>query len=121
AAEGVLAPAAQLTSGREAYLTRGEETLTEQLGDMADSLGDLTFEEEEDGSVDLSDSAAAGSDDAPIVRFINKILLDAIRQGASDIHFEPYETTYRIRFRVDGMLHDVAHPPFSMRTRMAAR
>lgn len=119
--EGVLAPVDQLTSVLEAYLTSGEETLTEQLGDMADSLGDLTFEEEEDGSVDLSDSAAAGSDDAPIVRFINKILLDAIRQGASDIHFEPYETTYRIRFRVDGMLHDVAHPPFSMRTRMAAR
>lgn len=119
--EGVLAPVDQLASVLEAYLTSGEESLTERLDDMAEGLDDLTFEDEEDTSVDLTGNNAGGSDDAPIVRFINKILLDAIRQGASDIHFEPYETTYRIRFRVDGILLDVAHPPFSMRTRMAAR
>ncbi len=65
--------------------------------------------------------ASQSSEDAPIVKFVNKILLDAIRQRASDIHFEPYETLYRVRFRVDGMLIEVARPPFAMRHRIAAR
>lgn len=120
--EGVLAPVDQLISMLDAYLTDSEDTLSEQLGDMASSLEELCFENEEDSRVDLSNSLdELPSDDAPIVKFINKILLDAIRQGASDIHFEPYETTSRVRFRVDGILHDVAQPPFSMRLRIAAR
>jgi type IV pilus assembly protein PilB len=53
----------------------------------------------------------ADVEDAPIVRFINKVMLDAIKRGASDIHFEPYERTYRIRFRLDGVLKEVATPP----------
>jgi len=60
-------------------------------------------------------------EDAPIVVFINKILLDAIKKGASDLHFEPYEKTFRIRFRVDGILAEVASPPVSLAARMAAR
>jgi type IV pilus assembly protein PilB len=60
-------------------------------------------------------------DDAPIVVFINKILLDAIKKGASDLHFEPYEKAYRIRFRVDGILTEVAKPPVALSSRMAAR
>ena len=60
-------------------------------------------------------------EDAPIVVYINKILLDAIKKGASDLHFEPYEKSYRIRFRVDGILTEVAKPPISLASRMAAR
>ncbi len=73
-------------------------------------------DEPEVGSVDRSDV-----EDAPIVRFINKIMLDAIRRGASDIHFEPYERSYRIRFRLDGVLKEVAAPPVQLAIKMAAR
>ncbi|MBY6187781.1 type IV-A pilus assembly ATPase PilB [Marinobacter hydrocarbonoclasticus] len=61
------------------------------------------------------------SDDAPIVVFLNKIMTEAIRKGASDLHFEPYENEYRIRFRIDGMLHTVNTPPVSLGPRIAAR
>ena len=57
----------------------------------------------------------------PVVRFINKVLLDAIRKGASDIHFEPYETRYRIRYRLDGVLKNVAGPPIQMSRRLSSR
>jgi type IV pilus assembly protein PilB len=60
-------------------------------------------------------------DDAPVVRFVNRALLDAINRGASDLHFEPYEKTYRVRFRQDGILHEVVKPPASMAGRIAAR
>ncbi len=62
-----------------------------------------------------------GKDDAPIVIYINKILTDAIRKGASDLHFEPYEKRYRIRFRIDGLLHEVSEPPISLSGRISAR
>jgi len=75
-------------------------------------LGTSTAEEEE-----TPDAA----DDTPIVRFVNKILLDAIRQGASDIHFEPYEKDYRVRFRTDGILREVVSPPRNLAPRLAAR
>ena len=68
--------------------------------------------------------AAVGRDDvedAPIVRFVNKIMLDAIRQGASDIHFEPYEKYYRIRLRMDGVLREVAQPPVQLSPKLSAR
>lgn len=60
-------------------------------------------------------------EDAPIVRFVNKIMVDAIRRGASDIHFEPYEKTYRIRYRMDGVLKEIAQPPVQLATKLAAR
>ncbi|MGL5024522.1 MAG: type IV-A pilus assembly ATPase PilB [Shewanella oncorhynchi] len=67
------------------------------------------------------ESAGEASDDAPIVIYINKILTDAIRKGASDLHFEPYEKRYRIRFRIDGILHEVSEPPISLAGRLSAR
>ena len=67
------------------------------------------------------DDSKGGEDDAPIVVFINKILLDAIKKGASDLHFEPYEKAFRIRFRIDGILSEIARPPVSLSSRMAAR
>jgi type IV pilus assembly protein PilB len=64
---------------------------------------------------------ASEVDDAPVVRFLQKMLLDAISEGASDLHFEPYEKFYRIRFRVDGVLREVAQPPLAIRERLISR
>lgn len=89
------------------------------IGDMLDEDYeniDISSGEEEQNTVDDSDI-----DDAPVVRFVNKVLLDAINKGASDIHFEPYEKTYRVRFRQDGVLHEVANPPITLANRLAAR
>jgi type IV pilus assembly protein PilB len=90
------------------------------LGDMDDEdfddLDDL--EVAEDGPQDQDDSDV---DDAPVVRFVNKCLLDAIKKGASDLHFEPYEKMYRVRFRIDGVLQEVAKPPMSLNMKIAAR
>jgi type IV pilus assembly protein PilB len=68
-----------------------------------------------------SDATRDDVDDAPIVRFVNKIMLDAIRKSASDIHFEPYEKYYRIRLRIDGVLREIAQPPVQLATKLAAR
>lgn len=90
------------------------------LGDMDDDdfddLDDL--EVAEDGPQEQDDSDV---DDAPVVRFVNKVLLDAIKKGASDLHFEPYEKSYRVRFRIDGVLQEVAKPPMSLNMKIAAR
>lgn len=67
------------------------------------------------------DSIGAEAEDQPIITFINKMLHDAIRKGASDLHFEPYEKSYRIRFRIDGILHEVASPPVALSMRLSAR
>ncbi len=96
------------------------------LDDADDALGDLEDESLENIDIsadggDLKEDDASDADDAPIVRFINKIMLDAIKLGASDIHFEPYEHLYRIRYRTDGVLHEVANPPTNLAPRLAAR
>jgi len=70
---------------------------------------------------ETEEDADPAVDETPVVRFINKVLLDAIRRGASDIHFEPYETSYRIRYRLDGMLSSVASPPIQMSRRLSSR
>ncbi|MBA6418158.1 type IV-A pilus assembly ATPase PilB [Pseudomonas sp. 5Ae-yellow] len=89
------------------------------LGDMSDAdLDDLDIQSvTDDDKKDMSND----SDDAPIVRFVNKMLLDAVRMGSSDLHFEPYEKTYRVRFRTDGILHEVSKPPQQLGVRIAAR
>lgn len=74
---------------------------------------------DEDG--DSSGVDATGGEDAPVVKFVNKVLIDAIKRGASDIHFEPYETAYRVRFRMDGMLRAVASPPIKLNPRISSR
>ncbi|KKO49065.1 general secretion pathway protein GspE [Arsukibacterium sp. MJ3] len=87
-------------------------------GDAADwDLGSMGIieEVEEEGGVQTD------KEDQPIIAFINKMLLDAIRKGASDLHFEPYEKMYRIRFRIDGILHEMANPPVALATRLSAR
>lgn len=74
-----------------------------------------------DTSMHHSNTADSSSDDEPVVKFVKRIILDAIEQGASDIHFEPYEQAYRIRYRQDGLLIVVATPPYSLSSRLAAR
>jgi len=85
---------------------------------------------DEDLSVEFSDdetqkaaveAAASEVDDAPVVKFIQKVMLDAISDGASDIHFEPYERFYRIRFRIDGELREITQPPLVLREKIASR
>lgn len=74
-----------------------------------------------DSSIHDSNTADSSSDDEPVVKFVKRIILDAIEQGASDIHFEPYEQAYRIRYRQDGLLIVVATPPYILSSRLAAR
>lgn len=88
------------------------------------ALNDGDFENLDDLEIGPQIEAAAESsevDDAPVVRFVNKVLLDAIKRGASDLHFEPYEKIYRVRFRVDGMLSEIAKPPLALAGKIAAR
>ena len=97
-------------------------SILERLNSGTDAFegldGDLELEEENPQKEE--DEAEAG-DEAPIVRFVNKMLLDAIRMGSSDLHFEPYEKRYRIRYRTDGVLHEVASPPINLAGKIAAR
>ncbi len=90
--------------------------LTEEEGVDLEALEVTGGEDELDDKVTRDDV-----EDAPIVKFINKLLLDAIRRGASDIHFEPYEKTYRVRFRMDGVLKEIAQPPVQLATKLSAR
>ena len=97
------------------------------LDDSADAFGDLgdddgldnldVVETKKDDDANIAD----GADDAPVVRFINQMLLSAIKKGASDLHFEPYEKSYRVRFRVDGVLQGIAKPPIGLGPKLAAR
>ena len=83
------------------------------------SLDNLTVDAP--GEADAADGSRIDSDDAPVVRFVNKVMLDAINKGASDIHFEPYEKSYRVRLRQDGVLREVAAPPAGLGMRLSAR
>ena len=96
------------------------EATDTSLGDMGDS--DLEdFDDVEIGSAEPDATADTEVDDAPVVRFINKCMLDAIKRGASDLHFEPYEKIYRVRFRIDGVLQEVSRPPLALAGKIAAR
>ncbi|MFO7594238.1 MAG: type IV-A pilus assembly ATPase PilB [Pseudomonadota bacterium] len=93
------------------------DTSMDDLGD--ESLEDLDISAEDDEQD--NDPKDNEIDDAPVVRFVNKVLLDAINKGASDIHFEPYEKRYRVRTRLDGMLSEIASPPIQLAGKISAR
>jgi type IV pilus assembly protein PilB len=99
-------------------LEQVDTAMPELAGDdfELDSLEVTSDEDAIDEGVERADV-----DDAPIVRFVNKVMLDAIKRGASDIHFEPYERSYRIRFRLDGVLKEVASPPVQLAIKLSAR
>ncbi len=88
-------------------------------GDLAAEDGDLEVVEDEE-EIDL-ESLVASVEEAPVVKFVNMMLMDAVKKGASDIHVEPYEKFYRVRFRIDGVLHEVMKPPLSMKDAITSR
>ncbi|KXZ66501.1 type IV-A pilus assembly ATPase PilB [Acinetobacter venetianus] len=104
-----------------------EKLIEQQFGDT----GSFDFGDGEDFDLEGIDVETAASqeeedtsnqsDESPIVKYINKLLIDAIRMGASDLHFEPYEKMYRVRYRVDGVLRQIANPPLQMANRLASR
>jgi type IV pilus assembly protein PilB len=109
--------------------TQLTEAIERALDNPSQAMGALLDEDLENIDITAGEEAApqeAASpqgvdDDAPIVRFVNRVMLDAINRGASDIHFEPYEHYYRVRFRLDGILTEIAKPPIAMAPRIAAR
>ena len=96
------------------------ESVEDTLRSLATDDINLDFLDE-DSSGKADDATSQEIDDAPVVRFLQKMLLDAINDGASDIHFEPYEKYYRIRVRVDGVLREVATPPLAIKDKIASR
>ncbi|MFW1676771.1 type IV-A pilus assembly ATPase PilB [Pontibacter sp. JAM-7] len=115
--EAVIVEQDKLLRTIDAFLDTQDQT----LDGLEDSDLDNLELEDTEASTDEDDDAGNGADDAPIVRFVNKVLLDSIKNGASDIHFEPYERSYRIRSRIDGILQEVAKPPSNLASRLSAR
>jgi type IV pilus assembly protein PilB len=114
--EAVLVEDDKLTQAIERALEASDNKLTELGGDDLGNLDDLEVSDERPDEREDSDI-----DDAPVVRFVNKVLLDAIRKGASDLHFEPYEKIYRVRLRIDGDLGELAKPPVALANKIATR
>ena len=118
--EAVLVEEDKLSAMVAKLLEEQEDAMDDMMGDDdMDNLDDLDFADPDADRKE--DDADSGVDDTPVVRFINKILLDAIKKGASDIHCEPYEKSYRVRLRIDGILREVAKPPIAMSPKLAAR
>lgn len=111
--EAVIVEEHKLASLR-ARVMDGNSALSEGLDESFDLEVD-----DPSASGDMDDES--GLDETPVVRFVNKVLLDAIKKGASDIHIEPYEKIFRVRFRIDGVLQEVVHPPLAMAGRLTAR
>jgi type IV pilus assembly protein PilB len=101
--------------------------LIEKISEATDNamsvlnVEDLNLDFTDDETVAEQESAGFEIDDAPVVRYLQKIMLDAINSGASDIHFEPYEKFYRIRYRRDGILYEIAQPPLAIKEKVASR
>lgn len=103
-------------------LTKLTESVSSTLSNLSVSDDfDLDALNEANPDEIAPDAGVAEVDDAPVVRFIQKMLVDAINEGASDIHFEPYEKYYRIRFRTDGILREISQPPLALKEKIAAR
>jgi len=100
------------------YLHKLAQDSDEDFSPSPNEVDDTRLEAAEE---DLGFSETSDSEEAPIVRFLQKVLKDAIRLGASDLHFEPFEKFYRIRFRVDGVLREIAQPPMSIKEKLASR
>ena len=115
--EAVLVEEDQLRKAIESALEALDTTMTELMDADLDNL-DISAGDDDNKGGDVSESDI---DDTPVVRFVNKVLLDAINTGASDIHLEPYEKTFRVRFRSDGVLHEITSPPHSLAMRIIAR
>ena len=115
--DAILVDDAKLRAAIDRYLESHDST----MGDLEDA--DLEGVETEGGDHEDDDGSVSTTevDDAPIVKYVNKMLLDAIRGGASDIHFEPYEKAYRVRYRTDGILKEVSRPSIKLAPKISAR
>lgn len=113
--EPVLVEEDKLAEIIERYLDSQDNAMDHLTGGDEDVDLDLEV------PTDVEEEEEDGPDETPIVRFVHKMLLDAIKKGASDLHFEPYEKSYRVRFRTDGILREVADPPVALGSRLAAR
>jgi type IV pilus assembly protein PilB len=103
------------------FVTRALEAVDTSMQDLNDDDFDLEGLEISGGDEIDDDSDSSEIDDAPVVKFVNKVLLDAIKKGCSDVHFEPYEKIYRVRTRLDGALRTVAQPPVMLSPKVSAR
>ena len=101
----------------EKFGQSAEQNLNELVGE---DLDNIDFAEVDIDAAPV-DAATTDIDDAPVVKFLQKMLIDAINMGASDLHFEPFEKFYRIRFRVDGVLREIAQPPLAIKEKLASR
>ncbi|MFV2003574.1 MAG: type IV-A pilus assembly ATPase PilB [Gammaproteobacteria bacterium] len=117
--EAVLVEENKLSAMVDKLLEEQEDAMNDLIDDDLDNLDDLDFADPDAERKD--DDTSSEVDDTPVVRFVNKMLLDAIKKGASDIHFEPYEKSYRVRLRIDGILREVAKPPLAMSNKLCAR
>ena len=115
--ETILVEEDKLTKAIDHALDSADTSMSDLMDEDLDNL-DITSDDEDENRDDSTDMDI---DDTPVVRFVNKVLLDAINKGASDIHIEPYEKSFRIRFRQDGVLMEVASPPLTMATRLVSR
>ena len=113
--DSILVDDAKLRTAIDKYLESHDST----MGDLEDA--DLEGVETEGGDQDDEKAVTAEVDDAPIVKYVNKMLLDAIRGGASDVHFEPYEKSYRVRYRTDGILKEISRPSIKLAPKISAR
>ena len=105
-------------------LSKLVETQTTSVNDTMDNIigGDFEFDEvTTDTTVNDATDKASEVDDAPVVKFLHKMLIDAFNMRASDLHFEPYEHQYRVRFRIDGELREIASPPIAIKEKLASR
>jgi type IV pilus assembly protein PilB len=116
--EPILVERGQLSRAIDGALASANATMPDMGSDEFDELSLEAGDEDGETTTGID---ATGGDDAPVVKFVNKVLVDAIRRGASDIHFEPFETNYRVRLRMDGMLRPVANPPMKMASRISSR
>ncbi len=105
----------------EEMVTKAVEAVDTSMEDLADDDFDLEGLEVTGGDEEIEQDESDAIDDAPVVRFVNKVLLDAIKKGCSDVHFEPYEKIYRVRTRLDGVLRNVASPPIALAPKVCAR
>jgi len=105
----------------EERITRALEAVDTSMSSLDDDDFDLENLDVTGGDEDQDEVSRDDIEDAPVVRFVNKVLLDAIKRGASDIHFEPYEKTFRVRTRLDGVLSEVASPPVALSNKVCAR
>lgn len=115
--ESVVASEVAIKEAIEKYYTESTPSYEDLLGDFDESEITVEHSQDDDNILDLERAA----DEAPVVRLVNLILLDAIKKGASDIHIEPYEKDFRVRYRIDGVLYEVMKPPLRLRNAITSR